>query len=693
MGGVSWFQSSKAIFSRDSARLAVLAGACLLLAGVGWQPLQKLLYAWELETLTVRQRWYPPQPRGTLSPITLLNVDQGTLANTAYNQRFDWLLTRRAVGYAVRFLKRTTPRAVYFDFAFNGNVKYQAPMKGDAFLLDSVSHTTRDHSPVTSNLDFENQQANPLIWDKLPLRVQQSLRRQQVTVQGHQRFPQFGRQGNYNHFAPTFLPLMESPMRFFSDREALPKTDLSAPEIDSSNIIRRWLPFAIYNGAFYPTQALGLALNGEKHLTLSPDGVLSWPQHQLHLGQDGLPLFKWYGHGVQLEHPVYPEFSFGDAVMSEIVLECRENPSLPDCGLGNLPARPPLDPSQFKDRYVLIGTTLTDDDDHVTIYSNKYPGIYIVANALDNVLHDDFVRPAPFWLNMLMILALPGLFFGAIVRYRAFGLSLLLTLTLSAGYFFLCLHAYHSWNLWLVFINPVLALVTCFTGFYLYRYTVEARQRQQMHVAFGKYVSPAVLQLIEQHPEQVKLGGERREMSFLFSDIRGFTAFSEQNPPEVMLRMLTQYFSTMNGIILNTYQGTINKLIGDAIMAYWGFPLDNEDHAFLAVSAALAMRDAMMQWPQQEGALPISIGIGINTGDATVGNIGSDDFMDFTVIGDAVNVAARLESLNREFGTHILISASTYAQVKDRIEARSCGMVTLKGRLEPVEVFEPIRLL
>ncbi len=673
---------------RDSGRLLLIGGASLLLAVIGWQSLQKLFYAWELETLTLRQRWYPPQPRSNVSPIALLSVDNPTLANADYNKHFDWVFSRRAAGYVIRFLKRTQTQAVYFDFSFNGNVKYQA-QPGDQFLVDSLIGTTN----VFSNLDFENQQINPLIFDKQPQRVQQALLKHAVVVSGNQQFPQFGRQANYNHFTAPFLPLMESPMHFVSDRESLPQADLNAMGPDSSGISRRWIPFAIYNGVFYPTQVLGLFLHGEQRLSLSPQGVLSWPHHQLHLGEDGLPLINWNGHGVRLNRPVYPEYSFADVVLSEISLECRENPNQPDCLHAPWPAKPIIDPAVFRNRYVLVGVTLPGNDEHVTIYSSKYPGIYIVANALDNVLHDNFVHAAPAWLNWLLILALPGILFAVIVRFRSLGISLLITIALTAGYFLFCLHAYHVWNLWLSFIYPALSLVSSFIGFYLYLYTVEAKKRQQMHVAFGKYVSPAVLQIIEQHPEQVKIGGERREMSFLFSDIRGFTTFSEQNSPEVMLRMLTQYFSTMNGIILNTYQGTINKLIGDAIMAYWGFPLDNEDHAFLAVSAALAMRDAMMQWPQQDGALPISIGIGINTGDATVGNIGSEDFMDFTVIGDSVNIAARLESLNREFGTHILISASTYAQVKDRIEARSCGLVTLKGRLEPVEVFEPIRLL
>jgi adenylate cyclase len=161
----------------------------------------------------------------------------------------------------------------------------------------------------------------------------------------------------------------------------------------------------------------------------------------------------------------------------------------------------------------------------------------------------------------------------------------------------------------------------------------------------------------------------------------------------VVQTFLTQYFSTMNKIIMQNYQGSINKLIGDAIMAYWGFPLDNEDHAFLAVSAAMSMRQAMLDWRKETDKLPINIGIGINTGEAVIGNVGSEEFMDFTVIGDAVNVASRLEGINKEYGTTIIISRATYEKVKDRIQVRSLGWAELKGKDGQIEVFEPLHYL
>lgn len=166
----------------------------------------------------------------------------------------------------------------------------------------------------------------------------------------------------------------------------------------------------------------------------------------------------------------------------------------------------------------------------------------------------------------------------------------------------------------------------------------------------------------------------------------------DRNPPEVVQRFLSDYFSMMNGIILHDYRGSINKLIGDAIMAYWGFPLADEDHAFLAVSAALAMRDILRVWRNDPSKPPIHIGIGVNTGDAVIGHVGSEDFMDFTVIGDAVNVAARLEQLTKDYDASIIISADTYEKVKDRIHARPLGRVRLRGREAETEIFEVLEL-
>jgi len=650
---------------------------------------QNIFYSWELDNLSTRQKLFSanPQNRSQISPIVLITYDQKTIGSAPYNRLFGTGLSRSTAAYAIRFFKRVQTRGVIFDISFNGGVHYQ-DREGDRALAESLKGTRN----FASLLSFDSTEKPSLSYQAQTPLTQKTLQQNAITVNGLAQFPIFSERYRYGSLLPPYSDLLGSPMRFFSANSFTYKSILNLKsEEDTKEEARRWLPFSIYGGRVFPSIPLGALLQGEKNLTLSENGVLSWDNGKIDLGQDGLPLIKWYGHGVYLNRPVYPEVSFSVVALSEVVLECRENPAQPICGIIPLPKEPLVQPDAFQDKFNLIGFTLPNKSDtHKTIYSPQYYGLYIVANMLDNALHNDFVHPAPFWMNLLISLLLPGLLLLMIWRFRSVWVSLLMALTLALGQFLLSIYAYNHWNLWLYTVQPVLATFVCFGGFYIYRYRKEFKKRQQMRYAFGKYVSPAVLQIIEQHPEKVTLGGERREMTFLFSDIRGFTAFSDKNPPEMVQSFLTQYFSTMNKIILHSYHGSINKLIGDAIMAYWGFPLENEDHAFLAVSAAMAMREAMLAWHHEEGKLPITIGIGINTGEAVIGNIGSEDFMDFTVIGDAVNVASRLEGANKEYGTSIIISAATYERVKDRIHVRQLGWAELKGKGTKIEVFEPL---
>jgi adenylate cyclase len=652
----------------------------------------------ELESLSFRQRDFSKNFKTlpatflpgsqAVSPMTLVTFDIHTESSDAFNRLFGKPISRSASAYLVRFFKRTAPRAVVFDMSFNGGKRYH-DLAGDHDLANSLQGTRN----IASTLMFSDTVDPDFSFKAQKPETQAALAKHSIQVSGIERFS-----GKFYHF-PTLVPpyaelLEKTPMHFYSALNSIPAANANGIVQDRTGDSRRWSAFSIYGDRVFPTLALGTLLGDEKTLSLSPEGRLSWPNGTINLGTDGLPLIKWYGHGI--DRKIYPKVSFWDVVLSEIVLECRENPALPVCRQPwlKLPAEPPVLPSRFNNQYVLVGNTLNNSaDEHKTIYGTRYHGVYIFANILDNLLRNDFVYPAPGWANWLAFFLLPLLMGFGVLRYPSVLIGSLLAVTLGLGYFLLCMYAYNAWNIWLIAVNPMLALLTCFVGGYLYRFVNERQKRLQLRYAFGKYVSPAVMQIVERHPEKVTLGGERREMSFLFCDIRGFTTYSDNNPPEAVQTMLTQYFSVMNRIILHDYHGSINKLIGDAIMAYWGFPLKDEDHAFLAVSAAMAMRDAIREWLQDPANPPINIGIGINTGEAMIGNVGSVDFMDFTVIGDAVNVASRLESANKEYGTNIIISAATYQKVKDRIQARSLGDAAIRGKEGRTEIYEPLDFL
>ncbi len=213
-----------------------------------------------------------------------------------------------------------------------------------------------------------------------------------------------------------------------------------------------------------------------------------------------------------------------------------------------------------------------------------------------------------------------------------------------------------------------------------------------MKKLFGQYVSKDVYDQLVANPSLARLGGNRREMTVLFSDIRGFTAVSEHAQPEAIVGMLNEYFTRMVEIVF-AHHGTLDKFVGDMVMALFGAPLDDPRHADHAVEAALDMVDALAvlnaRW-QAEGRPALDIGIGINTGPMIAGNIGSNAIMSYTVIGDAVNLGSRLESLNKQYGTRIIISEATRKQLSCACEIRPLGDVVVKGKTEPVAIFQVV---
>jgi adenylate cyclase len=225
-----------------------------------------------------------------------------------------------------------------------------------------------------------------------------------------------------------------------------------------------------------------------------------------------------------------------------------------------------------------------------------------------------------------------------------------------------------------------------------YQYFIEGREKRKMKKLFGQYVSKDVYNHLVSDPTLARLGGARREMSVLFSDIRGFTTVSERGQPEEIVRTLNEYFTKMVEIVF-AHQGTVDKFVGDMVMALFGAPLADKEHAEHAVSAALDMIDELgrlnAKW-HAEGRPTLDIGIGINTGPMIAGNIGSEQIMSYTVIGDAVNLGSRLESLNKNYGTRIIISEATKEQLTGQYDLKPLGDVVVKGKTKPVAIFQVV---
>jgi adenylate cyclase len=246
---------------------------------------------------------------------------------------------------------------------------------------------------------------------------------------------------------------------------------------------------------------------------------------------------------------------------------------------------------------------------------------------------------------------------------------------------------------WLPIVIPEFAVITAITLSLVVNFATEGVQRQFIKSAFQQYLNPAVIDQIIAHPERLTLGGERRELSIFFSDLQGFTSISEALDPESLTALLNDYLSAMTDII-HEEKGTVDKYEGDAIIAFWNAPLDVPDHAYRAVNAAIRCQEKLAELRPQYLARTgkeLYMRIGINTGYAVVGNMGSKDRFDYTMLGDSVNLAARLEGVNKEFGTYTMISAATKNKAGNEFCFRELARVAVVGKKEAVTVFEPLR--
>ena len=374
--------------------------------------------------------------------------------------------------------------------------------------------------------------------------------------------------------------------------------------------------------------------------------------------------------------PTFTSYSFYDVLYSQQqILEGQ---------------KPGLDPSLFKDRIVIVGGS---GEGLKEVFTTPFPsgeidGPEVHANVLDGLLSNRWIDRAPGWATFVMamtaaaIVGVAGLYLNAWLT-GAVALMLALLLTGGAVWFF-------ARGVWIPITVPALAIIFAFVGDLAWKYFVEGRDKRLIKKMFSRYVSKDVFDQLVANPSLAALGGARRHMTVLFSDIRGFTTMSEKGTPEDVVAQLNQLFTRMVGVVFD-HRGTVDKFVGDMVMALYGAPLDDADHADHAVQTALAMiatlHDMNREW-QSQGKPTLDIGIGINTGDMVAGNIGSDTIMSYTVIGDAVNLGARLESLNKEYGTRIIISEFTRGQLKGRYDIHPLGDVVVKGKTKPVAIFE-----
>jgi adenylate cyclase len=351
------------------------------------------------------------------------------------------------------------------------------------------------------------------------------------------------------------------------------------------------------------------------------------------------------------------------------------------------------DAALLRGRVVLIGGTATSlGDIRATPLDAAPPGVELRANAIENLLDGKAIE-RPEWMALVdvtLMLCIGLLMVWLLPRFGVAGGGLLAALLLG-GYVALATYYFRGEGLWLNLVYPSLLIALLFATATLVSYFFSQSEKRYLKLAFQHYVPPAVVEDLVHDAGALRLGGEKRELTVLFSDIRGFTTLSEGMQPEELVKLMNEYFTVMTDRVF-AHRGSLDKYIGDAIMAVYGAPVVESEHPALACRSALDMMRALdeLQKKWQAAGLPkIGIGVGINTGSVVVGNMGSATRFNYTVVGDAVNLSSRIEGLNKTYGTSILISEYTYERVKDEFpNVREVDSVKVRGREQPVRLYE-----
>ena len=359
--------------------------------------------------------------------------------------------------------------------------------------------------------------------------------------------------------------------------------------------------------------------------------------------------------------------------------------------------RPIIDPSELNDKIVFVGANargagLALEDALPTPILQRHPGVDIQATNLDNLINNEFIKQTTLKQDLFIIVLLSISAFIIISRLSIFK-SILLLIGIGLAYFIFTIICYRNGVAPNVITPLAIQLVTMIFG-YSYKFIQEGRNKEKIKNAMGKYLSQDIMQNVVQNIDDIKLGGKKANVTVLFADIRGFTSMSEKMTAEEVSVILNEYFSEIEPIITK-YNGVINKFIGDAVMAIFGEPIQDINHPQNAVKCACEMLKKVDQLQDKwlfEGKPKIEIGIGINTGEAFVGNIGSEKRLEYTVIGDMVNLASRIESYNKVYKTNMLISSSTYSYVSDIVDVIKIADVTIRGKAKKMDIYEVLRL-
>ncbi len=598
----------------------------------------RLFAAWELKTYDLRMQSFAggrPEPQ----KVVMFYVDEDSLRFMEENG-IRWPWPREVQASVLEFCRRGGARAVLFDIFFSEDSVYG--VDDDLAFADGVKA-----GPPSYFVLFLSKYEAPE-----DQREAEVIRKSAVPLAGP-----------YPAWMPRLLSMKSLPVPTLVESAAGFGNAQMPPDDDGT--YRR---ISLVDGL-----PKGIVSSIPLKVASDVAGVasLNWPERDrflfgetpVPLDRDGQLMVNYYG-----EMETFPNYPLAQVVASEAAVASGEKPD--------------IDPSVVKDKIVIIGVAAPGLFDlKPTPLARVFPGPEVHATVIENLLTGDFISPMRTPAIVAVVFAaglLAALGLAAIKSTAGMGAWFAGTMALTVGAGF----ALFWRGVWMPLFAPVAAAGFASFGMFVRHYLTEGKKKREIRRAFGQYLSPHVVGEIARDPERLKLGGALQEVTLFFSDIADFTSISERSKPEELVAKLNDYFSRTTRIIQER-GGTLDKYIGDAIMAFWGAPLPVEGHAEHAILSALEIQKEL------RGA-EFATRIGVHTGIVLVGNIGSDIRFNYTAIGDSVNLASRLEGLNKQFGTRIIASETAMLAAGGGVEARRVGKVRVKGRAAPIGIYEPL---
>jgi adenylate cyclase len=626
-----------------------LSGACWL---AGW------LDSWEYASWGVRARAFA-KTLPTSDQIKIILIDQASLDWAARENDLRWPWMRQAYAPIIDFCRRGGAKVIVFDILFTESSMYG--VDDDELLAATISAR-----PDFVGAFFTGDQAvQALHWPP-------DVPRPTWSVEGLDAWLTDARRKHLEDPAAAF------PAPPIARACASLGTVRLAPDRDG--VFRRIAPFRIFDGAPVPTLGLAAYLLSRGTNNAPP---LAIREGALRIGDRSIPID---GNGrvvLRYRGPSGAHEAFAAAAVIQSELRMQEG------------ASPTIDPEVFRDKYVFLGASAPGLKDLKPAPTDgDYPGVEIHATLLDNILARDALRDAPFAGVLMSIAVLSVAASVSIVAVsgswkNAALFAVFLPIPLALGAF-----GYKA-GYWWPIVAPTLGVGLALVGGVLWNYATEGRQKRFIKSAFKQYLGEAVIDQIIADPSKLRLGGERKELTMFFSDLEKFSSFSEKLEPPQLIELLNVYLTDM-GRVLMEEGGYIDKYIGDAIVAFWNAPLAQPDHAARAIRAALRCRQVLMEkqaaYSTMAAGMPVRMRIGLNTGDVVIGNMGSQERFNYTMLGDAANLASRLEGANKTFGTYILAAESTWEAAGAAVWGRAIGAIRVVGRRQPVRVYEPMAL-